>query len=342
MTRFNVFLLVALFTSAGSASAVSFNPLDWFGGDKEEEKTLSINVVDTAEEREAQEIVDRAMIDLEEGSTFRAKRKFKRVIKKYPHSRAAGEARMGYATILMGKEKWKKAFRTLQDIITENPEYEEFNKIIAAQFDCASALMDGARGRLLWVIPGFKQLNEAILQFEFIVHNAPYSDYAPLALMNIALVAEEQDDPEVAIDALDRLINYYPQSMLAPDAYYNMAETYANLVQGPEYDQGSTRQAISYYEDFLILFPQSNYLGEVEANLDAMQNLLATSRLNLGNFYYFYRSNNTAALIFYNEAITIAPDSEAAEEARQRIADVEAGVRPVSGASFIRKLLLID
>jgi DNA uptake lipoprotein len=160
--------------------------------------------------------------------------------------------------------------------------------------------------------------------------------------MNIALVAEETDEPDLAIDALDRLINYYPQSMLAPDAYYTMAQTYANLVKGAEYDQGSTRQAISYYEDFLILFPESPFLGEVEANLAAMQNLLATSRLNLGNFYYFYRSNNTAALTFYNEAITIAPESEAADEARARIADIEAGVRPVSGADFIRRLLLID
>ena len=46
--------------------------------------------------------------------------------------------------------------------------------------------------------------------------------------------------------------------MLAPDAYYNMAQTYSNLVNGAEYDQGSTRQAISYYEDFLILFPQNS------------------------------------------------------------------------------------
>ena len=109
-----------------------------------------------------------------------------------------------------------------------------------------------------------------------------------------------------------------------------------------EYDQGSTRQAISYYEDFLILFPQSSYLGEVESNLATMQDLLARSRLNLGDFFYDYRSNNTAALVFYNETITIAPESEAAEEARARIADIEAGVQPITGAGILRKFLLAD
>jgi outer membrane protein assembly factor BamD len=130
--------------------------------------------------------------------------------------------------------------------------------------------------------------------------------------------------------------------MLAPDAYYNLAQTYSNLVQGEEYDQGSTRQAISYYEDFLILFPSSNYTGEVKAQLKQMENLLAGSRLNLGNFYYYYRNNNTAALVFYNEAITIAPDSEAATEARSRIQDIEAGVRPTNKASLLRKLLMAE
>ncbi len=341
MRLFKTTLYICLFTAAVSSQAqVGLNPLDWFQSDREEE--LSIDVASSADQSEARSLVAAGVSNLQAGQTGKAERNFKKVIKKYSTTKAAGEARLRYARILMSKGKWKKAFKTLQEIVTENPDYEEFNQVISSQFDCATALMEGARGRILWVFPGFRQYDEAIRQFETIVKNAPYSDYAPLSLMNIALVAEMKEEPDIAIDALDRLINYYPQSMLAPDAYYNMAETYANLVKGAEYDQGSTRQAISYYEDFLILFPQSNYLGEVEANLNSMENLLASSRLNLGDFYYYYRNNNTAALIFYNEAITIAPDSEAAEEARARIEDVKAGVRPISGADFVRKMLLID
>ena len=73
-----------------------------------------------------------------------------------------------------------------------------------------------------------------------------------------------------------------------------------------------------------------------------MEYLLARSRLNLADFFYNYRANNTAALVFYNETITIAPESEAAEEARTRIADIEAGVQPITGAGILRKLLLAD
>lgn len=339
ITRFSCLVLLLL---VGSLSAeLSLNPLNWFTG-SEQDEALAIKVASAADEAAASALVEKGKSELEQGQTGRADKRFKKVIKNYGTTRAAGEARYLRASVLMSRTKWKKAFNTLQEIVSQNPNFEQFNRVIGAQFECATALMEGARGRILWVIPGFRQYEEAINQFETIVRNAPYSDYAPLALMNIAFVAEMKSESDVAIDALDRLINYYPQNMLAPDAYYTMAETYSSLVKGPEYDQGSTRQAISYYEDFLILFADSNYIGNVEANLASMQNLLAESRLRLGDFYYYYRENNTAALIFYNEAITIAPNSEAADEARDRIQDVEAGVRPVSGAKIVRTLLFID
>jgi outer membrane protein assembly factor BamD len=342
MQRLLPVLSLLLLTTAGQLSAqMGLNPLNWFQGDAEDE-ALAIDVASAADRAAAATLVEEGKTALENGRTGRANSRFKKTIKRYGDTPSGGEARYLRAKILMTKGKWKKAFETLQEIVTENPDFEQFNRVISAQFDCATALMEGARGRILWIIPGFRQYSEAIRQFETVVQNGPYSDYAPLALMNIALVAEKQDKPDVAIDALDRLINYYPQSMLAPDAYFNMAETYANLVKGPEYDQGATRQAITYYEDFLILFSESDYIGDVEANLSAMQNLLAESRLNLGDFFYYYRNNNTAALTFYNEAVTIAPESEAADEARARIEDVEAGVRPISGAQIVRSLLLID
>lgn len=339
MQRTTFTFLIFLLCFTGTLSA-QLNPLNWFGN--KDKEIAALDIANATQESEAAIMLETGKAKLAKGSTGSANRTFKKMMKKYPNAEATGEARFLRGQIFMTKGKWRKAFDTYQELISRHPSYENFDSVIRAQFECATALMEGARGRIFWVIPGFKQYDVAITQFELIVRNAPYSDYAPLALMNIAIVAEQEKDPEVAIDALDRLINYYPQSMLAPDAYYNMAETYSNLVKGAQYDQGSTRQAISYYEDFLILFPQSSYLGEVEANLESMENLLASSQLNLGDFYYNYRANNTAALVFYNETITIAPDSESADEARQRIADIEAGVRPVSGASILSKILLAD
>lgn len=330
-------LAIWLLLASSLQVEAGLNPFSWFAGD--EEDIVALNIASPADEAAAASLLEAGIAKLEAGRKGSANRTFKKIIKKYSTAKAAGDARYYRGQIYTTKGKWGKAFQYFQEVITKHPNYENFDRVIGAQFECATALMEGARGRIFWIIPGFKQYGEATREFEQIVRNAPYSDYAPLSLMNIAIVSELQEKPEEAIDALDRLINYYPQSMLAPDAYYNMAETYSNLVKGAQYDQGSTRQAISYYEDFLILFPKSNYLGEVESNLASMEDLLARSRLSLGDFFYNYRTNNTAALVFYNETITIAPESEAADEARLRIADIEAGVKPTSGASILRKIL---
>lgn len=340
MRRIQTYLFAISLSLVSTLSAeLSLNPIDWFTDDKE---LTNLRVASASDESAAADMLAIGKQKMQAGKLGSANRTFKKIIKEYPLAKATGEARFLRARILMTRGNWKKAFQELQNVIDKHPSYENFNRLISNQFECATAHMEGARGRIFWVFPGFRQYDLAMTEFELIVDNAPYGDYAPLALMNIALTAQQEEEEEIAIDALDRLINYYPQSMLAPDAYYNLAATYSNLVAGSEYDQGSTRQAISYYEDFLVLFPQSSYTGEVESNLKSMENLLATSRLNLGDFYYYFRSNNTAALIFYNEAITIAPDSETAQEATLRIQDIEAGVRPTNGASILRKFFLTD
>ena len=287
----------------------------------------------------AQDRLSRAKEKYSNGRPKAAKRLLRKVIRKSPEPKLVGEALAIRAQIHIDDENWIKGFDDLQRIVDKHPQYKNFDRIITDQFNCATALMEGDRGKIFWIFPGFKQYSTAVEQFEQILTNAPYGDSAPIALMNIALISEKTNRSEDAISALDRLINYYPQSILAPDAYYNLAKIYSDLIKGHEYDQGSTRRAISYYEDFLVLFPQSEYAGEAEANLKKMENLLALSRLDLGDFFYYYRNNNTAALVFYNEAITIEPESDAAEEARLRIEDIEKGVRPISNASILRKLL---
>jgi len=129
---------------------------------------------------------------------------------------------------------------------------------------------------------------------------------------------------EEAIDALDRMINNYPQSANTPEAYLKLAQAHAALVEGPYYDQGSTRDAITYYEDFMILYPGDNTVVTAEKGLTDMKVVLAESKMKIGDFYFYRRDNYKAARVFYNEAITTYPGSAVAETARQRLIEVEA------------------
>lgn len=252
----------------------------------------------------------------------RALRLYKRVTKRYPASDFAPQAYYNTAVIHYDRRKWKKAFESFQSILARHPEFPRFNQLIEYQFNIALSLARGEGTRFLFVIP-YRALNRSTEYFETIIRNAPYSPMAPLALMNVALIHQYKNQTAEAIDALDRLINLYPDTLLAEDAYLELAQTFATLVQGPQYDQGATREAISYFEDFLILFSESQDAAVAEQGLADMQDVFARSKLIIGQYYFKYRRWYEAASIFFNEAITTAPESPSAETARQYLDRIE-------------------
>lgn len=262
----------------------------------------------------------------EDGSNRLALSYYKTVITQYPDSIFAPEAYYQMSLVYTNRGQFMDAFESLEEVVKRYPDYPKFNQIIGEEYNVASVIQGGATPYLWGWFPWFTNYNDAIKIYEGVVKNAPYSDYAPIALMNISLIAEQEDTPEVAFDALDRLINNYPNSMFAPDAYMQMAKVYRSMVEGPEYDQTPTRSAISFYQDYLILFPKEAGVSKAEEGLDKMRDTYARSRLIMGDFFYYYRNNHIAASIFYNEAITLAPDTPAADEARTQLKKIKDGI----------------
>lgn len=279
----------------------------------------------TAEDgRNALDLMNKARAAEEKGDRGEAISLYARVAKRYPSSVFAPEAYYRMGNLYYARNSYFKAFEAYQQIVSRYPNTPNFNDVIGRQYRIAADLADGARNRIFGVVPGFRNRDRAVQYFEQTIANAPYSDYAPLSLMNVAKAHQRLDNTEEAIDALDRMINFYPRSVLAPDAYLKLAQTHATLVDGPYYDQASTNEAITYYEDFMILFPGDSGVAMAEKGLAEMKSVLAESKMILADYYYKYRRNYRAARVFYNEAITVFPDSSIAARARERLADVDA------------------
>ncbi len=275
------------------------------------------------EANNALELMNRARRAEEQGNDRTAMRAYDRVSKRYVNSVYGPEAVYRLARLRLANRQYFKAFEAFQIIVSRYPNTPRFNEVVGEQYRIASALMDGARNRTWGWLPGFRNRDQAIRYFEQVIINAPYSDYAPLALMNVARAHQRLGNDIEAIDALDRMINFYPQSILTPDAYLKLAETHASLVDGPEYDQASTREAITYFEDFIILFPSDTSVANAERGLTSMKEVLAESKMTIAEFYFKRRSNFRAARVFYNEAITAFPDSAIAERARSELVKID-------------------
>lgn len=274
------------------------------------------------------EAMNKARSAQEEGRLRNALSYYKVVISEYPESIFAPEALYQSGQLYLKRGQFSDAYECVEKIVKQYPDYPHFNKVIGLEYKVASDMQAGKTYYLWGWLPWFSSYKDIIKYYESVVSNAPYSDYAPIALMNIALISEDEKEYDSAFDALERIINSYPDSVFTSDAYLQMAKVYKKLVNGPEYDQNPTKNAISFFQDYTILYPKQAEVVDAEEGLEKMQDTYARSRLIIGNFFYYYRNNGAAASIFYNETITIAPKSLAAEEARSQLKKIDRGEFP--------------
>lgn len=276
----------------------------------------------------ALELMNDARSEQEDGKFSSALAKYKTLCKQYKDSIFAPEAYYQTGKIREQKHQYRAAFRAFNTIIEKYPQYPGFMKVLHEQFELASLLKSGSRPYYFGVIPGFRDQKAAIEYYENIVRTAPYSELAPLALINISELALRDKKPANAIDALERLIDAYPDSEYTPGAYLKIARIYSDLVKSTKHDQGATQEAVHHYEDFLILYPTNENVPEAEAELDKAKTKLARSKMDIAKFFFQSRNNPKAAIIMYKEAITCFPNSPIAEEAMKEIEFIKNGGRP--------------
>jgi outer membrane protein assembly factor BamD len=291
--------------------------------------------------RNALDLMNQARAAEEKGHVLSAAATYERVAKKYPRSELASEALFRAGGLRLSRQQYFSAFERFQEIVTLHPNSPDFDRVIGRQYDISTTLIDGAHNRWFGLIRSpFSARGRGIEYAETLLKNAPHSDYAPLALMNIARAQQQAGKDADAKDALDRLISGYPQSLLAPDAYLRLAQAYAADVQGPSYDQGATRQAITYYDDFTLQFPNDPSLPSAVKGRDDMKAVLAQGKIEVGDFYFRRRDNFVAARVLYNEAITLYPESDVAKIAKARLAEVDAAEAKVKSGGTPRKKFL--
>ncbi|MBA4138543.1 MAG: outer membrane protein assembly factor BamD [Opitutus sp.] len=323
MRRPTLLVLVGLLIALCGAARLHAE-LVWTSGQGWRVEGGALSVLSGEEGRTALELMNQARAAEEAGSVRSAIKGYEKVAKRYPNSVFSAEALYRTGLLYEKRRQYYKAFDSFQNLVQRYPGSERFSQVVGDQYRISQALLDGKRSYMWGVIPGLKNREKSIEYFEQIVKNAPFSDYAPLSLMNVARGHQRMGATEEAIDALDRMINSYPGNVLTPDAYLKLAQTHASLVDGPPYDQASTKAAITYYEDYLIQFPGDSGAGSAEKGLAEMKTMLAQSKMIMADYYYKYRRNYKAAKVFYNEAITTFPDSPVAARARTMLADVDA------------------
>jgi outer membrane protein assembly factor BamD len=260
----------------------------------------------------------------EAGKLMPALRCYRTLARDHAQSDEAPAALHRRGMIFFRQNRYRRAFRCLDGILDKYPDYSDYMNVLELEFQVAQSLMEGKRNYLLWgKIPGFRDRTAAREYFKKIVERVPYCNLAPEALLNVAILSLRMREPDSAIEALERLVDEYGDSPVAPEALLLLAKVYRERVPGPSYDQKMTREAINSYQEFLILFPDSPLAPQAEEGLAETTELLAAGKINVGDFYYDDRQNPSGAKPYYEEALQLAPrDSPTAQRAERRLADI--------------------
>jgi outer membrane protein assembly factor BamD len=243
---------------------------------------------------------------------------YRRVVRRWPQSSSAQDARLGLAESLSGIGYYYQAFKEYQLLIEKHPNTSHFDAVLQRQFEIGNLFLAGERQKA-WGIRWFPSTDRAIEVFEKVVKNGPYSPVAPEAQFRIGQTYEKQNDYLAAVHAYEKILERYAKHPLAESAQFQIGAAYKKESQRAEYDQNSANQAIAAFSDFLLRYPDSERAPLAEQSRVALKEEQAKGLYHIGQFYEKNKKYQSA-IIYYNDVIEKDPGSNWATQAKDKVA----------------------
>ena len=166
-----------------------------------------------------------------------------------------------------------------------------------------------------------RKYDQALEAFERILFYHASSEYVDDAQYWLARTYLEKKDYDQAIVEFDYLVRNFPKSTQLEDAYFYRAKAYLASAPSYEKDLSDLKRAIRLFDEFVTRYPNSKYTDEVRKEILAARNLKARKELENGKLYQKLNEIG-AALIYYKHIMNTYPETEAANEARYRSAQI--------------------
>ena len=269
-----------------------------------------------AQEATASKLLASARAEEPNVSTRKARSLYADIVKNYPRTASAGEAQFKVGELHAQEGKPKKAFEEYQDFLTEYRDSPRFAEAVKRQYDIALALMKSEKKGFLGIGAAI-QPSKLIEMFEQISANAPFSEYAPLALYNIGVVNSTQNDVDAAIDAFDAVVQEYPDSHLKGEAMkqkFDLLGTAANRSNNPQ----NVRHQREAGEDALNLLTGEE-AADMRANVGKLEEKEKEKNFDIARFYEG-QGDFKAAAVYYREVISKPSGSKHEQLAKERLA----------------------
>ena len=217
--------------------------------------------------------------------------------------------------------EYEKANEAFSNYLKEEMSPQFFEKSLGYKFEIARHFQKGERRSLFHVRRFPKWVHDyekAIEIFDEIIVTVPRSEMAAASLYHKGELLVSMKKYDKSIASFQTLIRRFPKHALTPDSYLGIAKIY--LIRSEK------EYAASRYLDcarlnlskFRSHFPLEPRLKEAEEKLAHMENVMAESLLEIGEFYKRTKKGKAAA-IYYRTILKKYPNTKAAQVSKKQL-----------------------
>jgi outer membrane protein assembly factor BamD len=253
---------------------------------------------------------------------------YRRLIRRWPTAYATQEGRLHLGECLSALEFHYKAFLEYQDLIQKHPNSEFLETALQREFEIGNLFLSGEKHKV-WRLQIFSGYEKAIEVFEQIVKTAPFGKLGAEAQLRLGMAYEQLKQYPEAVTAYEKLVERYPQHPLAETAQFAIGVAYGKQAGSADYDATAANKAIAAFQDYLIRYPKSDRVPDVEKQLVSLKQEQGKGLFHIGEFYE-KQGNVKAAAIYYNEVIAENPKSSWGIAAQQKVAQLTPTPTPAS------------
>ena len=250
----------------------------------------------------ADELFQQAASYQKQNKVDRAIEEFQNLLRKYPTAPNASEAQYQIGLIFEERKDYDKAVEAYKKVTENYPQSERADAVTERLFKIGNLYMTGEKAKIagLSIKSG---LPKAVDIFEHIVKTAPYNTYGDQAQFNAGLTYKKMGQHQNAIDAFQKIIDQYPNSVLLDDARYQIAESSFEYSKYATRDEKAIDQAIQKISDFLAHYPESSVTDKINALKQEISNRDAEKNYEIGLYYEKEKQLESAALYFEDVAL---------------------------------------
>ena len=274
----------------------------------------------SAQEAAASQVLAKAQAEEGAASYGKAFGTYKGLVKSYPRTQSAAEAQYKMGEMRQAEGNDKKAFEEYQELITVYKNSKRFTDALNRQFGIAEKLR-GATKKGFGGIGAAIQPSRLVEMFQQIANSAPYTDFAPRALLNIGYIHSEQRDQALAIMAFQQVADSYQNTDFASEAQFQVFKLRGQMAKksfSPVEDRAQEEAGM----DFVGKNPDDKRASDVKAELGQIEDRKLDKLFNIGRFYESREQYKSAAV--YYRKIVEHPGSTRYNDAKERLSALTA------------------